>query len=224
VRATVAVPTPTPLRAVLFDFDYTLGDSSDGIVACVNHALLDLDRPPADPDAIRRAIGLTLEEIFERLTGEAPAPLGFRARFTEHADRVMLDSTVLYPEVPEVVASLARDGLRLGVVSTKYARRIEAILDRERLRSSFAVVVGSDSVPASKPDPAGLLAALSALSLAPGEALYVGDSVVDAEAAHRAGVPFVAVLSGPTPRSELEALGAIAVLARLAELPGWLAR
>ncbi len=209
---------------MLFDFDYTLGDSSAGIVACVNHALARLGRPEAPADAIRRTIGLTLEEIFTRLTGEAPAPPDFRALFVARADRVMLDATVLYPEVPEVVASLRRDGLLLGVVTTKYARRVEAILDRAGLRSELSAIVGSDGVAAAKPDPAGLLAALAALAVAPDEALFVGDSVVDGEAARRAGVPFVAVLSGPTPRPELEALGPVAVLGRVAELPGWLAR
>jgi len=207
---------------VLFDFDYTLGDSSEGIVACVNHALACLGRPSAAADTIRPTIGRTLEEIFERLTGEALAPPEFRTRFVECADRVMLDATVLYPEVPGVVATLRRAGLRLGLVTTKYAYRVAAILDRASLREAFAVVVGSDSVPAAKPDPAGLLAAIAALAVAPARTLYVGDSVVDAEASGRAGVPFVAVLSGPTRRADFTPFPVRAVLDRVAELPGWL--
>lgn len=210
------------VEAVLFDFDYTLGDSSVGIVACVNRALIRLGRDPASADAIRLTIGRTLEEIYEQLTGDRPAPPAFRTLFVECADRVMLDATVLYPEVPGVVTRLREAGLRLGVVTTKYARRVEAILDRAGLRDSFAVVIGSDSVPASKPDPMGLVAALVALAVRPARGLYVGDSVVDAEAASRAGVPFVAVLSGPTPRTELAPFPAAAVLDRVAHLPAWL--
>lgn len=214
-------PGPTP-EAVLFDFDYTLGDSSDGIVACVNHALVTLGRQPVSPETIRPTIGRTLEEIFERVTGDRPAPPAFRSHFVDRADRIMLDATVLYPEVPEVVRRLRRAGVRLGVVTTKYARRVESILGRAGLRESFAVVIGSDSVPASKPDPAGLLAALTELDVAPPRGLYVGDSVVDAEAAHRCGVPFVAVLSGPTTRSGFAPFPVTAVLDRVGELPGWL--
>lgn len=214
-------PPPT-VEAVLFDFDYTLGDSSEGIVACVNHALTHLGRPPASPGAIRPTIGRTLEEIFELVTGDRPAPPAFRARFVECADRIMLDATVLYPEVPGVVERLRRAGLRLGVVTTKYAHRVESILDRAGLRESFAVVIGSDSVPVAKPDPAGLLAAMAALASAPSRSLYVGDSVVDAEASSRSGVPFVAVLTGPTPRRDFAPFPVVAVLDRVADLPGWL--
>lgn len=214
-------PPPT-VEAVLFDFDYTLGDSSEGIVACVNHALTRLGRPLARPAAIRPTIGRTLEEIFELVTGDRPAPPAFRTRFVECADRIMLDATVLYPEVPGVVERLRRAGLRLGVVTTKYAHRVESILDRAGLRESFPVVIGSDSVPVAKPDPAGLLAAMAALASAPSCSLYVGDSVVDAEASSRSGVPFVAVLTGPTPRNGFAPFPVTAVLDRVADLPGWL--
>jgi len=216
------VTPPVSVEAILFDFDYTLGDSSAGIVACVNHALVRLGREPASTGAILPTIGLTLEEIYERLTGDAPAPPAFRTCFVERADRIMLDATVLYPEVPGVVARLRRAGLQLGVVTTKYARRVEAILDRADLRDAFAVVIGSDSVPVSKPDPAGLLAALARLGVDAARGLYVGDSVVDAEAARRAGVSFVAVLSGPTPATAFAAHPTAEVLDRVAALPGWL--
>ncbi len=56
----LAMEDATPFRAVLFDFDYTLGDSSEGIVLCVNRALESLGRPPAPPEAIRPTIGLSL--------------------------------------------------------------------------------------------------------------------------------------------------------------------
>ena len=48
-------------RAVLFDFDFTLADSSDGITVCMNHALGLLGLSPAPASAIRRTIGLDLD-------------------------------------------------------------------------------------------------------------------------------------------------------------------
>jgi phosphoglycolate phosphatase len=59
-------------------------------------------------------------------------------------------------------------------------------------------VVGRDSVPARKPDPEPLLAALDALDVPPNRALFVGDSASDAEAAERAGVAFRYVGDGPS--------------------------
>ena len=103
----------------------------------------------------------------------------------------------------------------LGIVSTKYRRRIEGILERERLLDSFAVIVGGEDVSQHKPDPQSLLLALDRLGVPAREALYVGDSVTDAQAARRAGVPFVAVLSGTTPREAFRDCGVYKILADL---------
>ena len=90
--------------------------------------------------------------------------------------------------------------MRLGIVSTKYRYRIEDVLGREGLLELFEVIVGGEDVSEFKPDPESLNLALGKMGISPEAVLYVGDSVVDAEAAMRAGVPFAAVLSGSTPR------------------------
>lgn len=189
------------IRAILFDFDFTLGDSSTGIVECVNAALAGLGLEPADPAAIRATIGLSLEEILRRLTGiDGAAAPEFRRRFIACADRVMTSHTVLYPWAPALLKTLHSCGLGTGIVTTKRSYRIAEVLDREDLAAAVDVVVGSDMVAHPKPAPDGLLLALHALGLPADTLLYVGDTVTDAEAAAAAGVPFVAVLSGTTPR------------------------
>jgi phosphoglycolate phosphatase len=109
--------------------------------------------------------------------------------------------------------------MALGIVSTKFRRRLEAVLEREGLRARFDVIVGGDDVTNPKPAPEALLLALSMLELAPTEALYVGDSSADGMAARAAGIPFVAVLSGVTPLATLENLSPIAILGDASELP-----
>ncbi len=210
-------------RAVLFDFDYTLGDSSDGIIDCVNTALVAMGHQAAAPAAIRGTIGLPLERMFTLLTGaDGPAPTEFRRRFVARADEVMVDHTWIFPGVREAVASIARSGAALGIVTTKYAYRVRAILEREGLAGAFTVIVGSDAVKAPKPDPEGLLAAVATLGAVPRDALYVGDSTSDAGAAANAGVPFVAVLSGVTPAPAFAAYPVVAMLPGVADLPAWL--
>jgi phosphoglycolate phosphatase len=213
------------LKAVLFDFDYTLADSSTAIVACVNAALVGMGLPPAPPEHIRPTIGLGLPEVLRRLAGpRTPVETeDFVRRFIAHADRVMADGILVYPTVPAVVGDLRRQGLALGIVSTKFRRRIEAVLAREGLAASFAVVVGGEDVAAPKPDPAGLLVACGRLACAPSEAVYVGDTTTDAEAASRAGMPFAAVLSGVTPPQAFASHPVATVLADLGGLPGWTA-
>jgi phosphoglycolate phosphatase len=81
-------------------------------------------------------------------------------------------------------------------VSSKYRYRIERILAESGLASQFEVIIGGEDVAQPKPDPAGLLLALQRLHLPAPDVLYVGDHPVDAEAASRVGVPFIAVLTG----------------------------
>lgn len=65
--------TASDLTSVIFDFDYTLADSSAGIVACVNHALHSMGLSHAPEEDICRTIGLSLHEAFPRYAGGPPA-------------------------------------------------------------------------------------------------------------------------------------------------------
>ncbi|MCI0791161.1 MAG: HAD family hydrolase [Chloroflexi bacterium] len=217
---------PGKVHSVIFDFDYTLGDSSPGIIESVNYALSRLGLPQASPEAIRRTIGLSLTETFKALTGPEQAHLGdaFQDHFVVRADEVMADSTKLFDFVPATVRTLSDRGLKLGIVSSKYRRRIEGVLEREGLREHFAVIVGAEDVAAFKPDPAGLISAAEKLSTSPANVLYVGDSLTDAETARRASVPFVAVLSGVTERHEFAECPVHHVLGSIGELPAILPR
>jgi len=213
-------------QAILFDFDYTLADSSPAVIICANSALQALGLPPAAPDEIRRTIGLSLAETFIRLAGSRVPPDRFAAysntfdrHFIQEADAVMADRTVVFPGVAVAVRALRRRGLALGIVSSKFRYRIEQVLEREDLRAAFDVIVGREDVLASKPDPEGLLTAMSALGSVPPTTCYVGDSLTDAETAQRAGTAFIAVLSGVTPPAAFDAYACRAVIASIAELP-----
>ena len=217
---------PASLQAILFDFDYTLADSSPAVVDCANFALQALGLPPAAPDAIRRTIGLSLAETFVRLAGPhvpadrfAAAGRDFDRLFIQEADAVMADRTVVFPGVGAAAQVLRRRGFALGVVSSKFRYRIEQILAREDLRAEFDVIVGREDVIASKPDPEGVLTAMSALGSVPSTTCYVGDSLTDAKTAQQAGTAFIAVLSGVTAQAAFNAFACQAVIASVAELP-----
>jgi phosphoglycolate phosphatase len=207
-------------KAVLLDFDYTLADSSQGVIDCIGFALGELGLAPVPDDAACRTIGLTLPDTLRVLAGPQPAWVSaqFSQRFVEQAERVMVDKTVLLPGVREALAQLQAQGLVLGIVSTKYRRRIETTLQRDRLIDPFAVIVGGEDVLAHKPDPESLWLAMGRLGVRPEETLYVGDSLSDAEAAERAGVPFAAVLSGKTSQEAFTPYASWAVVDELAEL------
>ncbi len=209
-------------QAVLFDFDYTLADSSPGIIACANYALAEMHLPAAEPEHIRSTIGLALTETFTRLTGSADPRQreAFARLFVYKADEVMVASTTLYDAAKVVIPLLDDAGYLLGVVSTKYRDRLEGVLQRERLLQHMRVVVGGDQVAQPKPAPDGLVLAATTLGLEPAACLYVGDTPIDAQAAASAGMAFAGVLSG-TSTSDSFPLGTI-LLSSLSELPGWL--
>jgi phosphoglycolate phosphatase len=94
----------------------------------------------------------------------------------------------LYPHVREVLGDLRRRGVKLAVVTNKEERFTRAVLTRHALLPLLDQVISGDSLPARKPDPAGLLACMKALGVPAERALFVGDSAIDVAAARNAGI------------------------------------
>jgi phosphoglycolate phosphatase len=216
----------THLEAVIFDFDYTLADSSEGAVECINFALNEMGLDRVAPEAACRTIGLSLHETFLTLGEhhERKRCEEFHQLFVRRAEEVMANMTVLYESVPATIEALLKRDLRLGIVSTKYRRRITEVLLREDLLHGFEVVIGGEDVQQHKPHPQGLFEALEKLDCSPASAVYVGDSVVDAEVAKRAGVPLVVVLSGLTPKAHFDDYEPIALLENVSHLPQFISQ
>ena len=191
-------------KAVIFDFDYTLGDSTNGIVLSINHALEKLNLKTQDTKTIQKTIGLSLKDTLFELSGiqDEEAVQKFTQYFKEKADEVMVDNTRFYEGALEIMEKLGSEGRLLGIVTTKYHYRIEQILAKNNAINVIDVIVGGDDVKNEKPDPEGLLAAIDKLNVSKDQVLYVGDSIVDAKTAQSAGVDFVAVLTGTTKREE----------------------
>lgn len=209
---------PNP-QTVIFDFDYTLADSSPGIVECANYALSRLGLDPISPARIRKTIGLSLSDTFSALTGRSDLNQEFTRHFILRADEVMAGMTAIMESVPETLAALKEREFRLGIVSTKFRRRIETILTREDLREPFDVIVGGEDVTRHKPDPEGVNLAMQRLGSTPLNSIYIGDSLVDLETARRAGLPFIALLTGPTTREEFPGYDVYRILERISDLP-----
>lgn len=207
-------------KAYLFDFDYTLADSSRGIVICFRHVLDQHGYTNVSDEAIRRTIGMTLESAFSLMTGEQnPETLSaWRKAYVKEADQYMNAHTSLFPETLPVLTHLHETGARVGIISTKYRYRILDLLTRYESDRWLDLVVGGEDVTEPKPSPQGLLLALGRLGVNREETLYVGDSVIDAQTARAAGVDFAGVLHGVTTREELAAYPHVAILPDLRPL------
>lgn len=204
-----------------FDFDYTLADSSDGAIACANFALRELGMQEADADKIRKTIGLSLTKTFESLGGDPDSPeaVQFKRKFLEHSDQVMLDHIRLYPGTMDVIHMLKSKGHYISIVSTKRKKHIEAAVERDGLSGSVDLIVGGSCVENNKPHPEGLVRAMDKSGISIGQTLYTGDSVSDGECAARAGVRFIALLSGTTGHAELLKWGPVSILNNIDEVP-----
>ena len=123
------------------------------------------------------------------------------------------------PAPRELLTRVAALGL-LQVVLATSAPEDELSILRELLDSEDIVstVTSSEDVETAKPDPAIVEIALRRAGVSASRAVFVGDSVWDAKASVRAGVPVVGVLSGGISRAELESAGASVVLDNAADL------
>ena len=188
-------------KAVCFDFDYTLADCTDSIVAGFCYGLTTLGWPAPTRDAVRNTVGYLLEDSYTMLTGDhdPQRQSKFRLLFTQVARERQVRETELFPGARELLHGLKAQGVKTAIVSTKRGDTIELILESHGLRNAVEMVVGSADVKRPKPDPEGLLAAMKRLEVRPEDTLFCGDTVLDAGAAQNAGCHFAAVLKGTTP-------------------------
>lgn len=204
----------------LFDFDYTLADSSRGIVTCYRNVLERHHHTGITDEAIKRTIGKTLQESFSIMTGitDADTLEMYRKEYVKEADTHMTVNTFLFPETIEVLTRLKTNGAKLGIISTKYRYRIMELLGKKLPENFLDIIVGGEDVQHPKPAPEGVLFAIGHLGCRKEDVLYVGDSTVDAETAQAAQVDFAGVLHGATTYDELAAYPHVAIMKTLDEL------
>ena len=193
-------------KAVIFDFDYTLGDSTDGIVKSAIYALEKMGEKKKSKEEIIKTIGLSLEETYKALSGKDDTVRQqlFKKYFIEKADKVMVASTTLYKDTLYVLKELKQKGIKTAIVTTKLNSRIQSILKKFEACEFIDIIVGVEDVENTKPHPEGLFLALKKLGTDSKEAFYIGDSFVDAKAAENAKIDFIGVLTGTTKRETFE--------------------
>ncbi len=129
----------------------------------------------------------------------------------------MVEAVALRP----LLSGLRARGLSLGLATNDNEAPARAHLEAAGLSDLFDFIAGYDSGHGGKPAPGMLLAFAGAMDIAPENCLMVGDSRHDLVAGRAAGMGTVAVLTGPSPREELEPF-ADAVLPDIGHLPAWL--
>ncbi len=211
---------PFPFDAVVFDLDGTLADTAVDLAAALNHSLRKLGRPEVPAEEVRHLVGHGARALLRRglaASGEAPEELveaGFPL-FIDYYAANICRFTRPYPGIEAALDGLREAGVKLAVCTNKVERLTHLLLGALGWRDRFDAVVGGDTLAVRKPDPAPLLEAVTRAG--GGRAAFVGDSIIDAETARGAGLPFVAVSFGFSDRP-VEVLGADEVIERYEDL------
>lgn len=206
----------TPANAVIFDLDGTLLDTLGDIAGAMNQVLEGLGVETIDPPAYKPMIGNGVAKLVERaLRYRGVAGDEVLARcvgaMREAYDLSAASRTRPYPGVVSLLDDLRSKNIALGVCTNKPHELSLRVLSATLGAGTFASVVGArDGLP-HKPDPRPAYECAHALGRRPAECVFVGDSLTDAETARRAGMPFVGVAWGFSPRADLVA-GDVAVL------------
>jgi phosphoglycolate phosphatase len=180
---------------IVLDLDGTLIDSSRDLAEAASELVQELGGAPLTEAEVVGMVGDGAPVLVARAlsrVGLDPKTPGALPRFLEIYDRRLLDHTVAYEGMHEVLALLVQAG-PLAVLTNKPLAPSEEILRHLGLRGFFSVIIGGDSPYGRKPDPAGLRALMES---GEGPSVMVGDSPVDSRVAAAARCPFVLAAYG----------------------------
>ncbi len=214
---------------VIYDLDGTLIDSARDMCVAVSRVLADHGLPPVSDQDVRIFMGqgskITMGKAFAKngRTLDDVALSAVTREFVRYYEADPVSHTTAFDGVGDVVARFARLGLKQGVCTNKFERPARMILEHLKLMPPIADVAGADTFPVRKPDPQHILMLVERMGGSSARTVMIGDSIHDAEAAHRAGIPAVLVSWGYTARPASE-LGADAVIDRFDALPDALNR
>ncbi len=208
------LPSPFPFDVIAFDLDGTLADTAPDLAAALNHALDRLGRPTVPPEEVRHLVGHGARALLRKglaesgPSGEALVEQGF-PHFIDFYAANICNGTIPYPGVEQALDELSARGVRTALCTNKPERLTHLLLDALGWAGRFDAIVGGDTLKVRKPDPAPLFEAIARAG--GGRAVFVGDSITDADTARAAAFPFVAVSFGFSDRPASE-LGADAVI------------
>jgi len=192
---------------ILFDLDGTLIDSTEAILESFHRTFDILGGERPTDRRIKGLIGHTLEDMYLGVGITQDEVTEYIHTYKAHYRNISREKTVLLPGAETAIREAASFA-RLGIVTTKTGLYSRELLEHFGIMELFDVLVGREDVTHAKPHPEPVLKALNALQADPAHTWLIGDTRLDAGAAHNAGIKCVGVLSGYDNEAQLAALTA----------------
>lgn len=194
------------MRTVIFDLDGTLADTSADLIAAANacfrgRGLGDLLDPVADAlIAFHGGRAMLVAGYTRAGRGLDEVEADYPRLLAHYADNIDTHTT-LYPGARRALEALAEAGCALGICTNKPEGLARDLIARLGLADHFAALIGADTLPVRKPDPAPYRAAVAGVGGVVARSMLVGDTATDRETARAAGVPVALVTFGPEGRA-----------------------
>ncbi|CUH86380.1 Phosphoglycolate phosphatase [Phaeobacter sp. CECT 5382] len=216
------------MRTVIFDLDGTLADTSGDLLAAANACfrqmgLGDVLTEPGDAATALRGGKMMLTAGLKRVGQyDVQTVDDYYPVLLEAYQGAIHHHSYLYPGAMDAVEALKTAGYGVGICTNKPEALAEQLMQSLGVRDAFASLVGADTLPVRKPDPAPLFEAARRAGGDPAKTILIGDSDTDRNTSANAGVPSVLVTFGPA-GGDMAALKPEALLHRYEDLPGLVA-
>lgn len=204
----------------IFDLDGTLLDTLDDLYLSVCYALKVHGFPERSRDEVRRFIGNGVKKLMERATPpgtdsetNAKCLETFRAYYLKH----MSDNTSPFPGVLSTLEEIKSEGVKIAVVSNKLHEAVKGLCD-DYFPGLIDQAIGVTREEERKPSPINVIKAMESFSCSKDETIYIGDSEVDVETAHNAGLKCIGVTWGFRDEKTLITAGCDVIVAQPEEL------
>ena len=194
------------MTAILFDLDGTLVETGPDLLAATNGVLAEEGVEPIAIDHLGHLVGQGGRAMLERAFSLRGNPVSeddldrHLPRFLELYERSIPGTSEPFPGMVAALDRLAAAGHRFAVCTNKPENMSVALLDALQLSHRFDAICGPDTFDVRKPDPRHILLTIKRIGGDPADAIMVGDSISDVEAARRANVPCIGVPFGYSDR------------------------
>ena len=221
VRRRFYEQTTMKMQHIIFDFDGTLVDTGELIVATIQASIEELGLPAKTEEECRAVIGLRLEEVAPAMWPRIPdLSQVYAGSYLRHFERLKASIPVrCFPGVPETLQHLHAAGFGMAIASSRNHRSLAAYVEGFGLKDYFCELIGGDDVERGKPAPDPVLAILARRAWMPEQTLVVGDMAVDIRMGSAAGTQTCGVTYGNGSHEALTAAGATYVLDDFRTLP-----